>query len=140
MNSEYPQIIPMLSYENGVAAIDWLCKVFGFVERNRMVDENGTLIHGELALGDGIIMLATPSPAYQSPRHHRTICKEAAAWARVPYIINGVLVHIEDVQSHYDHAKSHGATILTEPESDFPGLRYRVEDLEGQRWMFMQKT
>lgn len=140
MNNTYPRIVPMLAYEDGVAAIDWLCKVFGFSERSRMVDEKGSLSHGEIALEEAVIMLACPTPDYQSPKNHREICIETAKWHRVPYIINGVLVHVDDVKAHYKHAKESGATILSDLETGYPGLRYRAEDLEGQRWMFMQKT
>lgn len=128
----------MLSYEDGVAAIEWLCKVFGFTEKTRMVDENGILTHGEIVLNDGIIMLACPTPDYQSPKTHRAICEATSRWYRVPYIINGVLVHVDDVEAHFKRSKLLGAHILSELETDFPGPRYRAEDLEGQRWMFMQ--
>ena len=30
------EIIPMLAYENGVAAIEWLCKTFGFIENKEI--------------------------------------------------------------------------------------------------------
>jgi PhnB protein len=140
MSETKNQIIPMLAYEDGIAAMDWLCKVFGFSEKTRMLDDNGRLAHGELVLGEGIIMLACPTPDYQSPRHHREICEKAAAWYRVPYIINGLLVYVDDVEAHYKNAKEHGAVILSGLETGGPGLRYRVEDLEGQRWMFMQKS
>ena len=139
MVNQDPQIIPILSYEDGITAIEWLCKVFGFSEKTRMLDETGRLAHGEITLGDGIIMLACPTPDYQSPKHHRTVCDESAKWYSVPYIINGVLVYVDDVKTHYQKAKESGATILTELEEGGPGARYRAEDLEGQRWMFMQK-
>jgi PhnB protein len=139
MSNNNPQIIPMLAYEDGVAAMDWLCKAFGFTERTRMLDGNGRLAHGELALGDGIIMLSSPTPDYQSPKHHRDECNAAAKWYRVPYIINGVLVLVDNVEDHYKRAKDFGATILSEIETGGPGTRYRAEDLEGQRWMFMQR-
>ena len=29
MSSIYQQIIPMLAYEDGIAAMNWLCHVFG---------------------------------------------------------------------------------------------------------------
>lgn len=139
MPNKGPQIIPMLSYEDGIAAMNWLCKVFGFSETTRMVDDNGILTHGEISLGDGVIMLASPTPDYQSPKRHRQVCKDTAKYYAVPFIINGVLVCIEDVKSHYQRSKEHGATILSDLEDGGPGLRYRVEDLEGHRWMFIQK-
>jgi PhnB protein len=134
------QIIPMLAYEDGVAAIEWLCNAFGFIEKERWLDDSGRLTHGEIAMGDNIIMLAAPTPDYQSPKHHRQICKEAAQWYLVPYIINGVLVYVDDVRQHFENAKNNGAIILSELEEGGPGLRYRAEDIEGQRWMFMQKS
>lgn len=133
------QIIPMLAYEDGVAAMQWLCGAFGFTEVTRRLTEQGRLSHGEIAMGDHLIMLAEPSPDYQGPKHHRIICQAAAKWSEVPYIINGVLVYVDDVEQHFQIAKAKGATILSEIETGGPGTRYRAEDLEGQRWMFMQK-
>jgi PhnB protein len=57
----------------------------------------------------------------------------------VPYVINGVLVYVDDIRKHFEHAKKEGAVILSEIETDGPGKRYRAEDLEGQRWMFMER-
>jgi PhnB protein len=58
----------------------------------------------------------------------------------VPYIINGVLVYVDDVEAHSSNAKEKRAVILSEIEYGGPGTRYRAEDLEGQRWMFMEKN
>ena len=140
MSAENTQIIPMLAYEDGVAAMDWLCKAFGFSEKAKMLDEDGKLAHGELGLGTGTIMVASPTKDYQSPRHHRQVCDIAAKWSRSPYIINGVLVFVDDIEEHFQRARKHGATILSEIESGGPGSRYRVEDIEGHRLMFMERT
>ena len=32
MADEYPGVIPMISYEDGLAALDWLARAFGFRE------------------------------------------------------------------------------------------------------------
>jgi PhnB protein len=132
------QIIPMLAYEDGIAAMNWLCDVFGFTENMRMTDAADHLAHGELKMGESLVMLTEPTSHYQSPAHHAQNCDIAAKWSAVPYIINGVLVYVDDVEQHYRTAKSKGATILSELEYGFPGTRYRAADLEGQRWMFMQ--
>jgi uncharacterized glyoxalase superfamily protein PhnB len=50
-----------------------------------------------------------------------------------------VLVYVRDLDAHFERDREHGAHILSAPESDFPGFRYRAEDLEGHRWMFMQR-
>ncbi len=136
-----PQIIPMLAYEDGAAAVEWLTSVFGFRERLRYTEPGGTVSHAELELGDGLVMLATPTPEYQSPRRHREACELARRWSAVPYVIDGVLVYVDDVDEHYARAKAGGATILSEPEGQGERLRrYRAEDLEGHRWMFEQRV
>jgi uncharacterized glyoxalase superfamily protein PhnB len=139
MSEAYPAVIPMLAYENGPAALDWLAAAFAFVERTRIVDASGRLAHGEMDTGGGMVMLATPSPAYQGPAHHREECETARRWSAVPYIIDGVLVHVDDLQAHCERARAHGARILSEPEQDENGVRYRAEDVEGHRWMFIQR-
>ncbi len=135
----YPDVIPMIAYENGPAAMDWLARAFGFRERARMVAEDGRLSHGEMETGSGVIMLATPSPHYHGPSRHREECEQAALWSEVPYIIDGVLVYVDDVDRHYKTARAGGATILSELEAGMDGKRYRAEDLEGHRWMFIQR-
>jgi len=139
MPSDEPGVIPMISYEDGVAALEWLATAFGFRERMRMIGEDGRLAHAEMEAGDGLIMLATPTPDYENPRRHRQHCERARKWSAVPWVIDGVLVSIDDVDEHYERAKKSGATILSEPEEGPPGRRYRVEDLEGHRWMFIQR-
>ena len=96
--------------------------------------------HGEMLTGNGRIMLATPTPAYESPKHHQEHCEAAGAWLATPWVIDGVLVYVDDVDAHYAQAKAAGATILGQLEDGFPGCRYRVEDIEGHRWMFMQRA
>jgi PhnB protein len=138
MSRTYPAVIPMIAYEDGPRAMDWLAQAFGFKERARMVAADGRLSHGEMEAGDGVIMLATPTPDYQGPKRHREGCEAAAAWSSVPYIVDGVLVYVGDVRKHFEQARKSGATILSEVEESDGGIRYRAEDIEGHRWMFMQ--
>jgi uncharacterized glyoxalase superfamily protein PhnB len=139
MADEYPGVIPMLSYADGLAAMDWLVRAFGFRERMRMAGPKGELAHGELETDDGLVMLASPTPEYQGPRAHREGCERARRWAQVPWVIDGVLVHVADVDAHFAVAQREGATILSEPKDDGHGRGYRAEDLEGHRWMFQQR-
>jgi uncharacterized glyoxalase superfamily protein PhnB len=113
-------VVPMIAYEDGNAAMDWLIEAFGFVEADRRISPEGRLSHGELEAGGGLIMLATPTPDYQGPKHHRETCDAARKWSRVPYIIDGVLVQVDDVEAHCERARAAGA--------------------EGHRWMFEEKA
>lgn len=132
-------IVPMLSYEDVAGAADWLVRAFGFRERERFTEEDGTASHVELELGTGLVMLGRPGLDYQSPRHHAEVCDHARRWSAVPYVIDGVLAYVDDVDAHCERARAEGARILSEPEDMSYGDRqYRAEDLEGHRWMFAQ--
>jgi uncharacterized glyoxalase superfamily protein PhnB len=136
---EQQAVVPMIAYGDGPAAMDWLTTAFGFVERQRWLNDDGSLSHGEMIAGGGLVMMATPTPQYEGPKRHREHCERARAWSQVPWVVDGVMVHVDDVDAHFRQAKEAGATILSEPEDGFPGRRYRVEDLEGHRWMFLQR-
>jgi PhnB protein len=135
---ENPGVVPMLAYADGAAALKWLTDVFGFEEQLRMMDGDH-LSQGVMNTDFGRIMLASGPPDYEGPLRHSEHCIATRAWMSAPWVIDGVLVYVKDLMTHHRHARDRGARILTEPETDFPGLRYRVEDLEGHRWMFMER-
>jgi uncharacterized glyoxalase superfamily protein PhnB len=133
-------VVPMLAYEDAAAAIDWLTRAFGFEEAagERYTEEDGRVTHAELRVGQGAsIYLANPTPDYVSPKRHREECEAAARWSSVPWVVDGVLVHVDDVKGHFARAEAAGATMLSEVEEGPDGLLYRAEDVEGHRWMFV---
>jgi PhnB protein len=89
--------------------------------------------------GNGLIMLASPTPDYVGPKRHRETCEPARRWSAVPWIVDGVLVVVPRLERHFARAKAAGATILSEIEEGPPGRRYRAEDLEGHRWFFFEQ-
>jgi uncharacterized glyoxalase superfamily protein PhnB len=140
MSTDNQTVIPMLTYEDGVAALEWLARAFGFKECARMCDPaTGRLMHGELDVGGGIVMLASPTPDYESPKRHRISCEQARKWSSVPWIIDGVLVMVDDLDAHFARAQTAGATILSPIEVGPPARRYRAEDFEGHRWFFFER-
>ncbi len=131
----------MLAYEDAAAALDWLSKAYGFRERTRITMNDGSIAHAEMQTGSGgVIMMAEPTPQYQAPRRHPEICEAARRWLEVPYIIDGCLVYVDDVDEHFARAKNAGATILSEPQDSGNGRAYRTADLGGHRWMFANRT
>ena len=48
----WPRISAALFYADPVAAIDWLCRAFGFEVRMKVEGPNGTIEHSELEYGD----------------------------------------------------------------------------------------
>ena len=125
---DYSVVAPYLYYENAAAAIDWLIEAFGFTERMRITRGDGTVNHGELVVGDSVIMLGQPGTDYQSPN------------SRGGRATAGVHVYIDDVDAHYERAKAAGAVINTEPTDQESGdRRYDCEDIEGHDWFFAQR-
>lgn len=134
-----PSIVPMVSYEDPAAMSDWLARAFGFEEVVRLQDDSGAVNHVEMHHAGGAIMLGTPGPAYRSPASHRQKCALADEWLQTPYVVDGVLVRVPDVDAHYRVALAAGATILSVPADAGPGRLYRVADPEGHRWMFIEE-
>ena len=106
-------VIPELPYPDVRAAVEWLCRSFGFVERLRIGDHRAQLLFGQ---GSVIVTGQGNGPGTSS-----------------------LLVRVDDINSHYEQAKQAGARIVS-PPADYPyGERqYTVEDLGGHRWTFSQ--
>lgn len=134
------RIVPMIAYEDTAAAIDWLTGAFGFTEHGRRyVLDDGTIGHAELELDGETIMLATPSTDYESPMRHRETCDAARRWLDNPWVVDGVLVVVDDLDAHHAAAITAGANVIRPPEDGPAGRLYTAEDLEGHRWMFQQR-
>ena len=130
----------MLSYENCPAALEWLARTFGFRESARLPERDGRIGHAEMETDHGVVMLSSGPAGYQSPA---TRCKEYERIREslvVPWVVGGVLVYVDRVDAHYERARSAGAKILSPPEDAPYGRLYRAEDLEGHRWIFMERT
>jgi uncharacterized glyoxalase superfamily protein PhnB len=137
------RVVPFLAYEDAAAAIEWLCRAFGFAERadQRHTEPDGTVTHAELSVDGATVYLATPTPEYRGPKRHAQECEQARRWLDNPWVIDGLFVEVDDVEAHYARAVAAGAKILREPEEPGTGFRsYTAEDLEGHRWMLGQST
>ncbi len=131
------RVIPMLSYEDVGAAADWLVEAFGFEESERYEHE-GVVTHVTLLLGDGVVFAGSPGPDYRNPRSLAEESEAARRMLETPYVVDGVMAYVDDVDAHCERARAAGARILSEPEDnpDVGQRQYRVEDPEGHRWMF----
>jgi uncharacterized glyoxalase superfamily protein PhnB len=134
-----PAISPMLSYEDAGRAAKWLADVFGLTEVSRFADDDGRVTHVVMSLGDGHVHLGHPGPHYVGPRRHAETCEQARRWRESPYVVDGVLAHVDDVDAHHAQAVAAGAVVLTPPGEGGAGRQYRVEDVEGHRWMFAER-
>jgi uncharacterized glyoxalase superfamily protein PhnB len=123
-------IIPGMRYHDANAAIEWLCRAFGFTKHLVVPGENGTIAHAQLTFGNGMIMLGSAgNDAYgklvKPPRDLGGGCSQGA------YII------VEDTDAHYRRAVAAGAKILMDIEDkDYGGRGYTCSDPEGNVWSF----
>ena len=126
MSDSTPEIIPVLVYEDIEAGHDYLVEVFGFASGGLARLEDGTVIHGEVTLGDRRIWLHAVSHAFalDSPKH-------------LPMGHGGLSVHVGDVEAHYAQSRAAGARLDSEPTDQPYGLReYGARDPEGHRFWF----
>jgi uncharacterized glyoxalase superfamily protein PhnB len=123
-------VVPVLVYEDVDEAVEWLCDTFGFVERWRAGNHRA-----QLAVGDGAVVVGERRVAEALEGTDPTIFRAP----RRGEVSHSILVRVEDLESHYRHARRGGARILGVPE-DFPyGERqYTAEDLAGHRWTFSE--
>jgi len=94
-------VVPVLVYEDVGKAIEWLCEAFGLTERLRAKGPGGRVTHAQLSIGDGDVMIGTSGAEFRCPRPNE--------------VSQYVLVHVEDVERHFDHAKGFGARIVHPP-------------------------
>ena len=130
MSSNYrtpSDIHPSLSYNDAAAAIDWLCRAFGFAKRLVIPGPDGRIEHSELSLGSGVIMVSSQKP--ESGRVGPRQLQGRAAHA--------LSVYVSDPDAHLKQAVAAGARILRPLRDEEYGARgYMAEDLEGHQWYF----
>jgi uncharacterized glyoxalase superfamily protein PhnB len=123
-------VIPAMRYRDANAAIEWLCKAFGFERHLVVPGENGTVAHAQLSFGNGMIMLGSAREdefgrLVKPPRDTGGIGTQST------YVI------VEDADAHYARAKAAGAEIVMEVEDqDYGGRLYACLDPEGHLWSF----
>ncbi len=116
-----PSVVPVLIYPDVRAAVAWLEEAFGFAERVRI----GEAHRSQLKAGDGAVIVG-------DVRHDR--CPP-----RPGEVTHSVLVRVDDVGSHCERARAHGARILMEPRDfDYGERQYTAEDPAGHQWTFSE--
>jgi len=133
-------VYPHLRYAEPREAIAWLTRVFGFRERVRMSQPDGTVITAKLeGPGGGLVLVAGSSPEFEEWVRERVPGFREQVERPWPNLSHTTTVLVSDVDAHYERAKAEGATLLTAPTDQPWGLRsYSAIDLEGHHWEFSQ--
>lgn len=114
-------VIPVLIYPDVREAVAWLSAAFGLAERVRIGDNH----RSQLSFGDGAVIIGDV--------HHGRRAPQAGE------VTHSLIVRVEDVDAHCEHARQNGAHIIAElTEFPFGERQYTAEDLAGHQWTFSQ--
>jgi PhnB protein len=120
--TEYPRVTPYVITRNAAGFRDFVVEVFGATDRGRFVNEDGTIGHGELQLGEAVILTFDRSDS----------------WPETPAFLS---VYVEDCDAVHRKALDAGATEITSQATTFYGDRGgRVRDPYGNIWWIQSRV
>jgi uncharacterized glyoxalase superfamily protein PhnB len=113
----YPSLSPYLMVQGAQRTIDFLTQAFGATELRRFDGPDGTIMHVELRIDDGIVMLSDGGEKFPP----------FPAW---------VHLYVADVDLVYRRALAAGGVSVQEPkqQSGDPDRRGGVTDPGGTTW------
>lgn len=122
-------VIPTMRYTDAHAAIEWLCRAFGFEKQLVVAHEDGTIAHAQLVFGNGMIMLGTARD------------DDFGKLQKLPSELGGVgsqsAYVVQDADQHYARAVDAGAEVVMKLKNeDYGGRGYACRDSEGHLWYF----
>lgn len=114
-------VLPHIIYQNVADAIAWLTRAFGFIEHYRYGEPvSGAQMH----IGNAWVMLRRARAGSLTP-------------AQVGCETQSLTVFVDDVDAHFERAKSAGAKIVESiHETEYGERQYGAEDLDGHHWLF----
>jgi uncharacterized glyoxalase superfamily protein PhnB len=112
----HPAVTPYLVVEHADEVLKFAKEVLGAVELRMSRDAQGSVVHAELAIGDGVVMLGQSS----------------SQWPPSPAAL---YVYVPDVDTTYRRAIAFGLQSIWEPVSQPYGDRNcGVKDRSGVQW------
>jgi uncharacterized glyoxalase superfamily protein PhnB len=128
-----PDVYPRLAYRDERAALEYLVRVFQFVENREARMEFGDEWDGGmlawLHMGSGVVMIGRANVDV-----HRIHSPLESGVTSVQ-----MMVAVDHIEAHYAHAVAEGADITMPLDDAFYGeRRYEATDLEGHRWHFAE--
>ena len=112
----YHSVTPYLSVPSGEALIEFLERAFGATVKERLTRPDGAFWHGEVRIGDSIVMIG----------------EGREDWPPRP---GSLYLYVEDTDATYRRALAAGATSVMQPVDVFYGDRNAgVRDPLGNEW------
>src|SRR5256885_9619421 len=104
MSVEFLELIALVPYTDIRAGHDFLVDVLGF-ESGGIVEHEGEVVHGEVRAGGQRIWLHQSAGGLTTPK---------ASGVET----GGIVVHVADVDAHFERTTAAGATITREPTDE----------------------
>jgi len=131
-NTTKPQeaVVPTLRYYNVAAAIDWLCKAFGFEKHLVVHADDSSVRYAELIFGNSMITLGP----VEGSGLGEVMAQPADTGGTET---QSCYLFVTDAAAHCDRAKAAGAEILLGiDDAHSNGRGYSCRDFEGHVWNF----
>ncbi len=126
-------IIPTLKYKDAKKAIQWLCDVLGFAEHLIVPGEEDQIVHAQLKMGNGMIMLGSIGVENEYSQLIKMPAEIGGFQTQSPYIV----LSDEDLLTVYQRVQKKEAKIAMPLRSeDHGGQFFACYDLEGHLWNF----
>jgi len=118
----YSTVCPYLVCDHAADVLDFMIQTFGAQERGIMKTPNGKIAHGEVKIGDTVIMISDGSPE----------------WPKTPSLVH---VYVEDADAVFKKALASGGTMVRDMETFFYGDRSGgVKDPGGNTWWISSRV
>jgi uncharacterized glyoxalase superfamily protein PhnB len=125
-----PDIYPRLAYNDEVAALEYLGRVFQLQEIREARTEFADGLLAWLRVGSGVVMIG-----HANEEIHQISSPQSVGKTTIQ-----MMVYVADIDSHYAHAVTENANVTMPIEDAFYGeRRYEATDLEGHRWHFAER-
>jgi len=122
-------VIPAMRYRDAPAAIEWLCRAFGFEKRAVYPNADGSIAHAQLTFGNGMVMLGSVNNGTPYSQLVRQPDEIGGAETQSPCLI------VSDCDAVYATAKAAGAEIVMDiADMDYGGRAFTCRDPEGHLW------
>ena len=113
--SDYQQVMPYLIIKNAAGFMKFMQDVFGAKEKSMHMRDEHVIMHGEITVGESVIMFADSTDAF-------------------PPRTGGFFIYVTDADAVYNKALAAGATAIT-PMADMPyGRSGGIIDPFGNTW------
>ncbi|HEX8376885.1 MAG TPA: VOC family protein [Pedobacter sp.] len=111
----YQTVMPYLILHQASEFLSFTQKTFNAVEKMKHLNDDGSIMHAEVQIGESTIMVGNSSEQY-------------------PAQTAGLYVHVENADESYKAALENGATSVLEPRDQDYGRSGGVLDPCGNTW------